>query len=167
MKKYCLLFFIAVITTATVQSQTIERKVISSGGNDAKTPSGTQVTGTFGEPLIETRETPGGYLTEGFQQPDTIYLPEVNLHIYTGITPNGDGINDVWYIEGIEQYPVNSVTIFNRWEQQVWRGENYDNVNVVWEGNSSTGASLPSGTYFFVFTAPGIDPQKGWVQLTR
>ena len=165
--KYIYLIFCLMCLQQMLSAQTIERQVTGAGGTDAKTGLGTSVTGTFGEPLIETRETPGGYLTEGFQQPDTLYLPEINLHIYTGITPNGDGINDMWYIEGVEQYPVNSVIIFNRWEQQVWSGDNYDNTNIVWDGSSSNGANLPSGTYFFIFTAPGINPQKGWVQLTR
>ena len=37
------------------------------------------------------------------------------LNISQAITPNGDGINDVWYIENIERYPEASITVFNRW----------------------------------------------------
>ena len=39
--------------------------------------------------------------------------------IYNGITPNGDGRNDGWIIDGIEEYPDNEVLIFNRWADQL------------------------------------------------
>ncbi|GAL82633.1 hypothetical protein JCM19274_4086 [Algibacter lectus] len=32
-----------------------------------------------------------------------------------GFSPDNDGINDFWNIEGIEMHPDNMVTIYNRW----------------------------------------------------
>lgn len=93
------------------------------------------------------------------------------LKFYSGITPNGDNKNDSWIIDNIEQFPENTVQIFNRWGQQVWWGENYDNSEVVWKGNNGNkdeGVELSSATYFYVAVIEGIDkPFKGWVELTR
>lgn len=97
---------------------------------------------------------------------------DCTLKFYTGVTPNGDGKNDVWIIENIEQFPENEVRIFNRWGEQVWKGEGYDNSTVVWPG--SGGASLNGGigeefgtaTYFYVADVSG-KIYKGWVELTR
>lgn len=91
---------------------------------------------------------------------------DCTLKFYTGITPNGDGKNDVWIIENIEQFPDNEVTIFNRWGEQVWNGKEYDNTNVVWEGNNSGGGELSTATYFYVAVVAN-QTYKGWVELTR
>ena len=91
---------------------------------------------------------------------------ECLLKFYSGITPNGDGINDTWIIDNIELFPENTVAIFNRWGRQIWYGENYDNQNVVWEGNSKNNNELADGTYFYVANVAGKN-YKGWVELTR
>ncbi|GAB4253226.1 MAG: hypothetical protein Kow0079_08560 [Vicingaceae bacterium] len=91
---------------------------------------------------------------------------DCELIFYSGLTPNGDGNNDVWIIENIEMFPENKVTIFNRWGNVVWEGENYDNVNVLWEGKSSDGVDLPDGTYFYVATV-NDKTYKNWVEITR
>jgi gliding motility-associated-like protein len=74
------------------------------------------------------------------------------LLVYNGISPNGDGKNDLWYIRNIEVLPdtrTNTVKIFNRWGDLVWEGENYDNAVVVFAGKSENGKDLPTGTYFY------------------
>jgi len=69
------------------------------------------------------------------------------------VTPNGDGINDTWIIEGIEQYPNVEVFLFNRWGNLLYTNKTYKND---WYGEvnqrmvaSDTGR-VPSGTYFYV-----------------
>ena len=88
------------------------------------------------------------------------------LHFYHGITPNGDGKNDKWIIDNIEMFPKNTVRIFNRWGEEVWYGENYDNNNVVWEGNNNSDNEMADATYFYVAVVDG-KTYKGWVELTR
>lgn len=106
----------------------------------------------------------------GASKTDTINIQESQeacaIHIYTGITPNGDGHNDFWQIDNIELHPNNKVIIFNRWGSEVWKAKGYNNNNISWKGESELGKALPDGTYFYVFT---IDDKtyKGWVQLTR
>lgn len=91
---------------------------------------------------------------------------DCTLKFYTGITPNGDGKNDVWIIENIEQFPVNTVKIFNRWGDEVWGAEGYNNSTVVWEGIAESGEEMGSATYFYVADVGG-KVYKGWVELTR
>jgi len=89
------------------------------------------------------------------------------ISIYNGFTPNGDGLNDSWVIENIENFPVNSVSIFNRWGNKVWTTDNYNNTSNYWDGNNSNGTSLTSGTYFYVIDIDnGKAIKKGWVELT-
>ncbi|MFV0541497.1 MAG: gliding motility-associated C-terminal domain-containing protein, partial [Aestuariibaculum sp.] len=89
-----------------------------------------------------------------------------------GISPNGDGINDFWELEGIENYVDNKVSVYNRWGDLVFQTEGYDNSLNVFYGtaNRSTkmGADkLPEGTYFFKIEIPNIKPIKGFIVLKR
>ncbi len=88
------------------------------------------------------------------------------MKFYTGITPNGDGHNDTWQIEGITKFFDNTVTLFNPWGDKIWQGKNYNNVNMRWDGKNNNGSLLPDATYFYVIEADG-KTYKGWVELTK
>ncbi|HTF02431.1 MAG TPA: gliding motility-associated C-terminal domain-containing protein, partial [Bacteroidia bacterium] len=87
--------------------------------------------------------------------------------VYNGITPNGDGLNDTWVIDGADQMPGLTVTIYNRWGGVVWKKENYDNTTVVWTGEDEQGNDLPSGTYYYTIEQTGRVSENGWVELNR
>lgn len=91
---------------------------------------------------------------------------ECKIKFYSGITPNGDGNNDIWIVDNIEQFPENEVKIFNRWGNTVWEASGYNNDDVVWDGKNSGGNDLPDGTYFYMATIEG-ETYKGWVEITR
>ncbi|MCX2679281.1 gliding motility-associated C-terminal domain-containing protein [Galbibacter sp. EGI 63066] len=79
--------------------------------------------------------------------------PIANTSKY-GISPNGDGINDFWEIPGIEEYPDNEVSVFNRWGDKIFEVKGYDNYTNVFNGTANQlkglGADkLPNGTYFY------------------
>jgi len=87
------------------------------------------------------------------------------LQTYHGFTPNGDGKNDAWVIDGIAA-DDNKVTIYNRWGDIIWEKNGYDNQNVVWRGEHFNGSLLPDGTYYFVINSQGR-MKNGWIELTR
>ncbi|MCH8319042.1 MAG: gliding motility-associated C-terminal domain-containing protein, partial [Bacteroidetes bacterium] len=93
---------------------------------------------------------------------------------YKGLSPNDDKVNDTWIIDGIESCPLNTVTIFNRWGDLIWEGENYDNdkgdYKVIWDGsNQKNDRILPDGTYFYVIDCniERLCSVTGWVQIMR
>ncbi|WP_170283970.1 gliding motility-associated C-terminal domain-containing protein [Flagellimonas olearia] len=100
-----------------------------------------------------------------------------NFEIYTGITPNGDGINDFFRIDGIEAYPNNTLRIFNRWGALVYEADGYGIGNEVFTGVSEGQAtimkdrSLPSGTYFYILEFetenPGEAAYSGYLYINR
>jgi len=87
------------------------------------------------------------------------------LMVYTGMSPNGDGINDSFLIEGIENYPDNSVSIFNRWGNMVFHQDGYKNE---WKATWNDRQELPDGTYFYIINlGDGSKPMKGFMQVLR
>ncbi|MES2593027.1 MAG: gliding motility-associated C-terminal domain-containing protein [Bacteroidota bacterium] len=153
------------------------RHVLATTGGSAVIPGWGSIDYTVGEVIVtsdssSSSSSPVNWLTQGFQQPnDAIPLAipiEVPLKVYHGITPNGDDHNDTWEIDGIENIPVNTVTIFNRWGDIVWKVDNYSNVSPkVWDGTNKRGGALPDATYFYIIEASGKVLEKGWVELTR
>ena len=88
-----------------------------------------------------------------------------SLVVYNGVTPNGDGHNDYFRIENIEQYSGNLVLIFNRWGQKLAEINDYNNTNNFWAG---TDQQVPSGTYYYVIDLKnGSELLKGYIELTK
>ena len=91
------------------------------------------------------------------------------------LTPNGDGINDFWRIDGIEAYSNNVVRIFNRWGDEVHRTNGYNNLTNVFAGEANRkttlgAGQLPAGTYFYDIRIEGehnIDTLRGYLILKR
>jgi gliding motility-associated-like protein len=87
------------------------------------------------------------------------------LELPTGFTPNSDGSNDFFVIKGVEAYPDNILTIFNRWGNQVYSISGYNNQ---WNGLNNNGKPLPDGTYFVIFKINNEDiVLTGYVDLRR
>ena len=76
----------------------------------------------------------------------TIYLACVDIVIFTAVSPNRDGRNDVFYISGIEEFPQSELRIYNRWGNLVYQVINYQND---WTGTWKNNQELPDGTYFY------------------
>jgi gliding motility-associated-like protein len=111
-------------------------------------------------------------LLSGCKSSDSVRIKiikhEINedcLVFYNVITPNGDGVNDKWIIDCIENFPDNKVIIFNRWGDQVSTINNYNNISQVWNGNSADGHPLPDGTYYYVLTIKNGRNHCGWIFL--
>lgn len=76
-----------------------------------------------------------------------------DINVHDIITPNGDGQNDVFVIEGIQNSPNNELIIYNRWGVEVFRQKNYDNSfsgQSKGRGTVNESEQLPVGTYYYV-----------------
>ncbi len=91
---------------------------------------------------------------------------ECGGEINNAFSPNGDGINDTWVINVIDPNSANTVEIFTRYGDKLVSFENYDNVNVVWDGSNASGKKMPSGTYYYVIEADG-QKVAGWVNISE
>lgn len=75
--------------------------------------------------------------------------------IYNAVSPNNDGINDFFNIDGIENCPKNTVQIYNRWGVKVYETSSYNTFGNVFKGVSegrvtlNQNEKLPTGTYFY------------------
>jgi gliding motility-associated-like protein len=75
----------------------------------------------------------------------TVYVyPEIKIP--NGFSPNGDGKNDVWQIDFIDQFPDCEVEVYNRWGEQLFYSKGYA---IPFNGQYK-GKNLPVGTYYYV-----------------
>lgn len=90
------------------------------------------------------------------------------ITVYNGFSPDGDGVNEVFYIENIAQFPGNTVEVYNRWGQKLAGIKDYDNENNVWRGTVGASTQVaPAATYFYIIDlGNGTAPLKGWLELT-
>lgn len=80
------------------------------------------------------------------------------------ITPNGDGVNDVWIVKNIHLYPNNEVRIFDREGRVVFKKNGYDNT---WDGQYN-GNPLPEDTYYYILSFDSDKGRKtGFVSIVR
>lgn len=71
------------------------------------------------------------------------------LGIPNFISPNGDGVNDVWSVRGLEAYPNARVKIFDRYGKLFV--DRKLNTGFVWDGKYN-GAPVASGDYWYIIT---------------
>ncbi len=95
---------------------------------------------------------------------------EDELSIPEGFSPNGDGVNDLLIVRGLNNYPGHSIVVFNRWGETVFSASPYNND---WNGKCTTGVIaigngnlLPEGTYFYLLDKnDGDSPVKGSIYI--
>jgi gliding motility-associated-like protein len=84
-----------------------------------------------------------------------IIEPVGNVMVYNAISPNGDGVNDFFLIDGITLYPENTVEIYNRLGIKVFETKNYNSNGNVFSGYSNVNTiiskqeKLASDIYFY------------------
>jgi gliding motility-associated-like protein len=130
----------------------------------------------YGDSTVTDRSVDGLNVDpNGDNNPDEESNTEVTLRMFipTGFSPDGDGVNDGFVIKGIENYPQNTLTIFNRWGNKVYEQSPYDNS---WGGNAENSGgvvigqgALPNGTYFYVldFGVDGVKPITGYIVIKK
>jgi len=94
------------------------------------------------------------------ETPTIIVIPNI-------FSPNGDGINDGFFIKNTGLISLNC-DIYNRWGQLL---HTLTAPDQIWDGVTPNGDKAPEGTYMYIFQATGIDgkdyKQQGTLTLTR
>ena len=102
-----------------------------------------------------------------------IEVVELPVEVFNAFSPNGDGINDTWVIQGITRFPDNVVRVYNRWGNLIFEAAGYDNTSKVWNGTTSEGVvfgndDAPDGAYYYVIDlGDGSESLQGFVVLRR
>ncbi|MFZ6052255.1 T9SS type B sorting domain-containing protein [Halocola ammonii] len=96
-------------------------------------------------------------------------IGEKNIYIPNAFTPDGDGLNEVFQVEGIGIQKV-KLWIFNRFGEQIYYTEG---VSVSWDGRGGQGSNhfAPNGVYAYRVKVHVEDAEvqelKGFVSLIR
>lgn len=80
-------------------------------------------------------------------------------------SPNDDAVNDYFIIDGLSG--PSRVIIYNRWGDEIIILENYDNINVAWDGTDGHGKNVTEGTYYYLVDEGSSNSNAGWVQVIR
>ena len=62
------------------------------------------------------------------------------------MTVDGDGVNDVFIVQHLEDYDAAQLRIFNRWGNLIYENEAYQND---WSGTDLSGKKMVDGVYFY------------------
>lgn len=99
---------------------------------------------------------PSGYIYECHDTISRIItIINDNLMFPNVITPNGDGVNDVFEIHNLidgQAFPDNELSIYNRYGKRIFFIQNMRNESDFWDPAAT---NTPSGTYFYRFIGRG------------
>ena len=100
----------------------------------------------------------------------TILIINDNIHFPTVVTPNGDGINDRFVIQGLVEglgYQINTLDIYDKWGSRVFHVDNIMKDDQFWDPAKT---NSPTGTYFYRFIGrgqAGTMERNGVVEVLR
>jgi gliding motility-associated-like protein len=122
-------------------------------------------------PLQETKYTLNASFGAGTcanKNEITVFV-NAKIKIPNAFTPNNDGFNNVWEIDGLDSinYPDNEVMIYNRWGNEVFYTKNYSPTNAF--TGTKDGKSMAEGTYYYVIKTnrKPLLPLTGYVTIIR
>jgi gliding motility-associated-like protein len=134
---------------STIKLEAIGKDIVSWMWTPGVTLSDSTIYNPAASPLITTVYKVTGTDLNGCINSDTMtvfVLVDYKITPTNVITPNGDGYNDTWYIDNIQNYPNTKVIILNREGMEVYTSDSYDNM---WDGTFN-GKKLADGTYYYV-----------------
>jgi len=103
--------------------------------------------------------------TGGCTASDDVFVKVLKMpRIPNTFTPNNDGINDLWVIQYLEDYPNNHLQVFTRTGQLVFESNGYYKA---WNGTYK-GRPLPYDTYYYILEpGSGREPVTGFVTIIK
>ncbi len=112
---------------------------------------------TIANPMANPSETTT-YTVIGYDENDCERFAQVSVEVLDAdeilphliLSPNGDGLNDVWKIKNIEYFPNLSIEIYTQMGLKIFEQTPYRND---WDGTWQ-GKWLPAGTYFYKIYLP-------------
>ncbi|HXB08561.1 MAG TPA: gliding motility-associated C-terminal domain-containing protein, partial [Puia sp.] len=105
--------------------------------------------------LLSTQYTVAVTDSNGCKATDSVFIKTIcntdNLFMPNTFSPNGDGVNDVFYPRGKSLYNVQSLSVFNRWGQMVFQRRDFpaNTENMGWDGNFN-GHPAPADAYVYI-----------------
>ncbi len=137
----------AMVTTPTQNTPTATTTSVSpnptagianASGNNSSANSGAKKNNPVAVSEQEEKsENDNPWEEAGYSRPITIEIPNV-------FTPNGDGVNDKFVINGLENCEKKMLLVKDRSGKIIFQSQNYDNS---WDGGN-----LPNGTYYYQFS---------------
>lgn len=88
-----------------------------------------------------------------------VYFSHCDVIIPNAITPNGDGINDVFEIKNIETYPNTQLYIYANDGKLIYKSKNYKND---WDAST-----VQAGTYMYKIIFPDKISQSGTLLIIK
>jgi len=95
---------------------------------------------------------------------DNLSITVHDLLIPTLITPNNDGLNDYFYLQGLELLGKTVLTVFDRRGALVFENREYDNM---WDGIDYNRNPLADDTYFFILEPENRIAVSGYIVIRR
>lgn len=112
--------------------------------------------------LVQTFQSTNITLTQGFLQPFLTIQTTADVAIVNNIlTPNGDGKNDFFVTKGLEKYPNNKLSIFDRGGRLIYTTLGYQNN---WDGYLN-GKPLTEDTYYYMLDLGADGSIKGFISI--
>ena len=154
-------FFDVEQTVSCLDNNEVAFENLTTNGESFEWDFGDGTTSTEASPVHEYDED-GNYtvtLTVSNAQCQAVYSRQIGVRKYgvpTVITPNGDGINDTFVINTLEEVDLK---VFNRWGREEASFENYQ--------NNWGGGVLVDGVYYIEVTLPTGEACKGPLTIIR
>lgn len=93
-----------------------------------------------------------------------IFIAQGEGSIINFISPDGDGLNEVFDIKEINPDNECEISIMNRWGTEVFTKRQYQND---WRGTDKGGDQLPDGTYYYILRCNGMVTHKAAITIIR
>jgi gliding motility-associated-like protein len=158
--------------TIPVTTTTLTATPPASGTGTWSVVSGNAVFANVNDPLTTITGLPPGItilmwtVSNGacLDSSDEVIITVLLAEMPNGFSPNGDGQNDYFIVPGLDQLGTSKLMVFNRWGNEVFHSDNYQND---WDGKNMNGEDLTEDTYYYIIEPTTGKTIKGFIVLKR